>query len=507
MSENEQEESVKQPNEDQSPTVDSYRESLKSDPNNPVLHYELGLMLKEQGNNESAIEHLTRCADIQKSASETSKAVEAYRHLIQIEPVDPAHRLLLAECHEELEQNEAAVEQYQEASIQFMQQEDFVPSLETIRLALKHDPNNLRDAVRIAESLAALDRKEESAEILARVIAVLKTNGNPKALAPITARLIAIRGDNAELLNDLAAHFLENTEPELAIPCLKKSYEQAPSDTRTLGLLADAFNQLGQTHKTVAVLKKKAALYEDQGLEDERNQALRDILVMNPEETQVKLNLDPNSDGGSEEHQELEITELPDEEIDALIAQIQDAEDEQELGFGSFSIDEEGDPVLPPELGGRKTSSGANSSRVGTEEIRRVSENSVITSVSMQDLKGDTAEGHKKAAASSAEIMALVERFDAQISSEEEREPAGEEIGFAEPSAPVESDTSNTDAAPVEASSPGNVMVDLSTEIEELDFYIESALEDEARELLADLLIRYPEHSELESRRNQLDNA
>ena len=495
MSEEQQGTPVNESSEDKEPTADSYREALKGDPKNPELHFELALMLKEQGNSEGAIEHLAQCADLSKAAEDLPKAIEAYKELMQIEPVDATHRLLLAECYEELSNTGAAVEQYKEAAVQFMQQEEFVPSLETIRLVLKHDPENLKDAVRIAESLAALDRKEESAEILENVIDLLKTNQDPKTLAPITARLIAMKGDHIELLNDLAALFLENTEPEFAIPCLKKAYEQNSKDIRTLGLLADAFNQLGQTHKTVAVLKKKASLYEEQGLEEERNQTLRDILIMNPEETQIKMSLSPAGEEETEEAQELEITELPDEEIDALIAQIQDAEDEQELGFGAFSIDEEGEPNLPPELGGRKTSSGASSSRVGTEEIRRVSENSVITSVSLQDLKGESDSSNTSPIASSDEIMALVERFDEQLSDEDAKAAEVEEVSFGAPSSEATESSEETSA------------VDLSEELEELDFYIESELEDEAKELLNELLDKHPAHPDLEARKGKLENA
>jgi tetratricopeptide (TPR) repeat protein len=500
MTEAEPESPAQNPVEEDEPTVASHQEAIKSDPNNPKLHYELGVMLKEEGLLEEATEHFSRTAEIEMEASNLAEAVAAYGHVVGMEDVDPTHRLLLAECHEKLEQSDLAVEQYKEAAVSFLQKEEFGPSLDTIRLVLKHDPENLRDSVRIAEALAALDRKEEAFEILEKVVGALKNSQDPKTLTPLTARLIAMKGDDIELSNDLATQFLASGEAALAVCCLNKSYEQNPKNTRTLGLLAEAFNQLGQTHKTVAVLKRKAVIYEEQGLEEERNQAFRDILVMNPEESQIKARLSDPGARPSEESREFEINELPDEEIDALLAEINDAEDEQELGFGSFSINEEGAPVLPPELGGRSSISGARASRIGTEELKRVNENSVITAVAMQSLTGSDDSKASTAAASKAEIMALVERFEMQIGSEDEAAEQSEETGF-------ETQVLTTPEPAIQQETPPQVSVDLSSELEELDFYIESELEDEAKELLEDLAVRYPGHPDLEARKLKSSDA
>lgn len=165
---------------------------------------------------------------------------------------------------------------------------DPLQRLQIAQTILELDPDNLADRVRLAEALSAQGQLQEAAKELRRVADVLEHKAGDNDYPRIAERLLYHQPDDAFVAKRLAAIYVAQDEPQRALPKLKKAYEARPEDLEVLGLLADAFGQLGQVHKSVAVLKEMARIYDAGGLVHERDECWTKVLTLDPNDPQAR---------------------------------------------------------------------------------------------------------------------------------------------------------------------------------------------------------------------------
>jgi len=167
--------------------------------------------------------------------------------------------------------------------------------LQVIQTMLELDPDNLADRVRLAEALSAQGQLQDAAKELRRVADVLEHKAGDQDYPRVAERLLYHQPDDALVAKRLAAIYVARDEPQRALPKLKKAYDARPEDLEVLGLLADAFAQLGQVHKSVAVLKEMARLYDAGGLVQERDECWSKVLTLAANDPQARATLGPQS--------------------------------------------------------------------------------------------------------------------------------------------------------------------------------------------------------------------
>jgi len=160
--------------------------------------------------------------------------------------------------------------------------------LATIQLLLDLDPDNLADRLRLAEAYSAQGGLAESARELRKVADVLEHKAGDADYPKVAERLLYHQPDEDIVAKKLAAIYIAADEPQRALPKLKKAYDARPNDLEVLGLLSECFAQLGQVHKSVAVLKEMARHYDHSGLLHERDECWTKILTLDPNDPQAK---------------------------------------------------------------------------------------------------------------------------------------------------------------------------------------------------------------------------
>lgn len=150
------------------------------------------------------------------------------------------------------------------------------------------DQDNLADRVRLAEAYSAVGQLQEAAKELRRVADVLEHKAGDQDYPRVAERLLYHQPDEAVVAKRLAAIYVAQDEPQRALPKLKKAYEARPEDLEVLSLLADTFGQLGQVHKSVAVLKEMARIYDAGGLLHERDECWTKVLQLDPNDPQAR---------------------------------------------------------------------------------------------------------------------------------------------------------------------------------------------------------------------------
>jgi len=181
---------------------------------------------------------------------------------------------------------------YTEASKAFGQalasSSDESARLFAIEAMLDLDSDNIADRLRLAEAFSAQGKLQEAARELRKVVDFLEHKAGDLDYPRVAERLLYHQPDDAVVAKRLAAIYVANDEPQRALPKLKKAYDARPEDLEVLSLLADTFGQLGQVHKSVAVLKEMARLYDQGGLNHERDECWTKVLALDANDPQAR---------------------------------------------------------------------------------------------------------------------------------------------------------------------------------------------------------------------------
>ena len=216
------------------------------------------------------------------------KALAVY---LRATKLDPKNR----EAHAALGRLYAEQGMFAEAASRFQTALDCATGAEAARARLdvtsamlELDPDNLGDRLRLAEGYSALGLRAEALTELRSVALALDERAAESDFQVVAERLLWHKPDDFEIARTLAASYVAQEEPQRALAKLKMAFEAKPRDLEILGLLAEAFNQLGQVHKSVAVLKEMARIYDESGLIHERDECYTRILMLDPNDKSAR---------------------------------------------------------------------------------------------------------------------------------------------------------------------------------------------------------------------------
>lgn len=273
--------------------IAEYEKVLKEDPNDVRARLNLANLYYRQKDLKRAVETFLAVARIYEDGGFTLKAIAVYKQVLKIVPDrDDLYVALASNYQQHGLLNEAAA-QYREALRLLDGSGDQLGKLNVIRQILELDPNNVPDRLRLAEAYSALGQITDAVREFRQVAESLERLGYNEDFQRTAERLLYHQPDDAQTAKKLAGSYVGAGEPQRALPKLKIAFRSAPRDLEVLGILADAFNQLGQTHKAVTVLKEMARLYDKSGLERERDDCYSEILVLNPDDASARKAVAP----------------------------------------------------------------------------------------------------------------------------------------------------------------------------------------------------------------------
>jgi tetratricopeptide (TPR) repeat protein len=117
---------------------------------------------------------------------------------------------------------------------------------------------------------------------------LVKAQGRTEEFLRVAERLLHYEPDNHAMAMEVAAKYLDHNNARAALSRLKSVFEANQRDPAVLDLLARTFEQLGQPHKTLPVLKELARVYAESGRISERNQAAQRALSMDPNDAEMQ---------------------------------------------------------------------------------------------------------------------------------------------------------------------------------------------------------------------------
>ncbi len=144
--------------------ISAYQKLAKIEPDNIRTQLKLGELFIKTGTIGNARRVFLGTAQHYEDSGMILKAIAVYNQILQIDPGDPDTRLALATAYKRIGLANDAAFQYGIAIKGFERNKDIQKKLETIRILLELDPENLTTRVRLGEEFSKNGLIDEAAE-------------------------------------------------------------------------------------------------------------------------------------------------------------------------------------------------------------------------------------------------------------------------------------------------------------------------------------------------------
>jgi tetratricopeptide (TPR) repeat protein len=163
-------------------------------------------------------------------------------------------------------------------------------AVEIIRRMVALERSNPLPYLRLAEALCRVSRVDEAVEHFWSAAQLLTQQGRPDDALKVLERILHFRQD-VRVARVAAELYLAKGSREAGLSALSRlqlCFEADPRDLETLGLLARAFDVIGQPSKGVEVYKEMVRIAGETGQKDLHNRYLQHLLQVAPRDEHVR---------------------------------------------------------------------------------------------------------------------------------------------------------------------------------------------------------------------------
>ena len=271
--------------------ITEYERLVQADPKDARLLLKLGDLYTRQGATRDASATYRKVAEQYAEQGFFLKAVAVCKQILKLDPSQTDVWERLAEMYEMLSLVSDAIATYEQVADAYTRSGSPRKALRALEKCADLDPENVAARIRQAEALSKLNKPEEAATAFRSGADLLKKQGRVDDYLKVGERLLFHQPDNYDFARELAAMYLDKQDPKHALAKLQACFNADPKNIDTLQLLARAFEQLGQTQKTISVLKEVARLHAADERRAEQGSVLRRILALDPQDSEARRDL------------------------------------------------------------------------------------------------------------------------------------------------------------------------------------------------------------------------
>jgi len=264
-----------------------FQNAVKEDPKDTRTWLRMAEVYVRLGQHDKATEVYQKTVDLYVEQGFFQRAVAVYKNIIKLSPNFVEARVKLAEVFHQLGLLSDAVQQLEQAATLYQKANRSTEALGALKQIIDLNPEQASPRIRYAELAAQAGAIKEAVAGFAEAAKLVKAQGRTDEFLRVAERILHYEPDNHELALEAAAKYLEVNNARAALSRLKGVFEAKQRDPFVLELLARAFEQLGQPHKTLPVLKELARVYAEAGRFSERNQAAQRALSMDPNDAEM----------------------------------------------------------------------------------------------------------------------------------------------------------------------------------------------------------------------------
>ena len=265
-----------------------FQNAVKEDPKDTRTWLRMAEIYVRLGHNDKATEVYQKTVDLYVEQGFFQRAVAVYKNIIKLSPDFVDARIKLAEVFRQLGLLSDAVQQLEQAAALYQKSNRQAEALGALKQIIDLNPEQPNPRIRYAELACQAGAIKEAVAEFAEAARLVKAQGRTEEFIRVAERLLHYEPDNHDMAMEVAAKYLEHNNARAALSRLKSVFEAKQRDPAVLDLLARTFEQLGQPHKTLPVLKELARVYAESGRISERNQAAQRVLSMDPNDAEMQ---------------------------------------------------------------------------------------------------------------------------------------------------------------------------------------------------------------------------
>lgn len=267
--------------------IKEYQKVLDGDPRDVRVLQKMGELYQKKNDNVQAAYYFTKVAESYSQDGFFLKAVALYKQVLKLNPNLVDVNLKLAELHQQLGLMSEAMAYFQIVANHYDKQGDTKASLDTLKKMVDLDPDNVASRIKLAELYARDSMQQEALDEFKRAAEYLKRNNRSDDYMRVAERISSLEPDNLGLAKELAQGFLQKGDQKRALAKLQICFKADSKDIETLTLLAQAFQGLGQTSKTISVYKELAKVYSDKGQSQDEQKTWEKIRALDPNDPEL----------------------------------------------------------------------------------------------------------------------------------------------------------------------------------------------------------------------------
>ena len=269
----------------------AYEKILAEDRKEVRTLLKVGEVQQKKGDNPAAAATFNQVAEIYGDQGFFLKAVAVYKQIAKLTPEDVRVNEKLAGLYQQLGLLNDATSQLQVVATAHEKAGDQGRHLDVLRRLLDLDPENVVTCQRLGDLYAKAGRSAEALELYRRAAAHLRENKRGDEYLKLAERIFLLTPEDLKLARELAQEYLARGDTKKALGKLQTCHGADKQDIDTLRLMAQAFRDLGQVSKTIAVYRALARVYAERGRREESALTWRMVLDLLPDDPEASEEL------------------------------------------------------------------------------------------------------------------------------------------------------------------------------------------------------------------------
>ena len=266
----------------------AYEKILAEDRKEVRVLLKVGEIQQKKGEAAAAAATFNQVAEIYGEQGFFLKAVAVYKQIAKLAPDDVRVNEKLAALYQQLGLLNDATTQLQVVATAYERSGDQGRHLDVLRRLLDLDPENVVTCQRLGDLYARANRTAEALELYRRAATHLRENRRSDEYLKVAERIQQLTPDDLKLARELAQEYLARGETKKALGKLQVCHGADKQDVETLRLMAQAFRDLGQVSKTIAVYRALARVYADRGRREDAAVTWRMVQELLPDDTEAR---------------------------------------------------------------------------------------------------------------------------------------------------------------------------------------------------------------------------
>lgn len=301
--------------------ITEYEKMVASEPSDARSLLKLGDLYTRKGDTRGATATYRKVAQQYSQQGFFLKAVAVLKQILKLDPHDLQAVESLAEMYEKLSLTSDATGTYEQVVDAYARLGKPEKALGALGKLASLDQENVAAWIRYAEGLSKANRIDEAADAFRRGADLLRALGRTDDFVKVTERLLFHSTEDLDRARELAEIYIERGMGKAALSHLQTCFKADPREAATLGLLARAFEQIGQATKAVSVYKELARVHAEAGRKAEEEHALRAVLSIDAGDADAQRRVDTLAQTNHEDSNTIELIEADEELDDVLVVE------------------------------------------------------------------------------------------------------------------------------------------------------------------------------------------